>query len=266
MIAIGTIGTIIESCNSDESTDMTAPDNKEQFAAALNQEILNFYKTPIILPKSKGLMPDDLGPKPQGYATVYIDFTTDDGSTPIPVRDITTPDELLVLVRDFDASFSFEDDGSGDSTLVISEEDANNSLKPLIQKSKEYLYGIGFTEAEIQAMLIENNATEAELVPFVVALVEEEKKGNLYTQNQSWSPLSFFSTPAYAADITWKKAGDCALTVIGIDIFKEMATSGAKKVTVALAKKAFSTVAKKILGPVGAVIALVEFSACLFDF
>ncbi len=267
IFAIGTVGTIIEACNNNEADISTEQGKNEKFMADVTKDLNQFLVTPIIAPTSRSAVYDDLGPKTPGYTTVFIDFIDgDDETRPIPISEITTPDELLVLVKDYGASFSFEDDGSGDSTIVISDEEANNSLTDLILKSKQYLYGIGFTEADIQEMLVENNATEAELVPFVIALVEEEKNGNLYSQNQTWNPFSLLSTPAQAANITWKDAGNCALTVIGLDIFAEMANSGAKKITVALAKKAFGNVAKRLLGPVGVVIALVEFSACLFDF
>lgn len=261
MILIGIVGSLIESCINNESDNISNTKNKDQFMTEFNHEINLFFKSPITSSTSRG----DFGGRNPVFDTVYVDLLDDDGKPHLPIAEIKTPEELLILVRDFNATFSFEDDGSGDSIIVISDEDANSSLAPLITKSKQYLYEIGFTETEIQEMLNESDATDAELVPLVITLIEQENEGILYARTHSFSNHFFiFSQKAYAQDISWEQAGLCAFKVIGGEIIDEIKASGAKRITKTLVKKVFKTVAKRLLGPVGALIAVVEFGECLF--
>ncbi len=105
---------------------------------------------------------------------------------------------------------------------------------------------------DIQEMLIENGAPETDLVPFVLACAE-------YEQNQ----LNVNST-SLTRSIDWPRVGECAIKAIGLDIFYGLNQSTLSTWGVPAMKKAFKSIAKKLLGPIGAIIAVGEFVACYY--
>lgn len=66
---------------------------------------------------------------------------------------------------------------------------------------------------------------------------------------------------AYATE--WSDVGDCAIRAIGMDIFAGLGSSAIKTWGKAAIKKAFKVAAKKIVGPVGVAITVVEFAVCM---
>jgi hypothetical protein len=70
--------------------------------------------------------------------------------------------------------------------------------------------------------------------------------------------FSLVATPAYA------QPGDCAMKSLGADFLFGVSGSSLKTWGKAAIKKAFKSVAKKMLGPIGALIAVVEFSYCMW--
>lgn len=143
-----------------------------------------------------------------------------------------------------------------DIAITIPTTELQNKLEPMLVQSKKYLYAQGFSESEIQDMLKENNADESELIPLVLALVEQEEVESLANiQNDGGNAAQ------YAPN--WKKIGNCAAAAIGLDIVTNFKLYGPNKWAKKAIKKAFKTVAKRALGPIGVGIAVVEFSSCM---
>jgi len=56
---------------------------------------------------------------------------------------------------------------------------------------------------------------------------------------------------------------NCAMEALGLDVIAMLSQSNAKKWAKKAIKKAFKAVASKFLGPVGAAIAIIDFSICM---
>lgn len=172
---------------------------------------------------------------------------------------------MLDLALNYGAEYSSEDDGMHDGEILLSESEVKSSLAHLVQSSKRYLYSKGMSEEEIQEMLGEENADETVLVPFVMSLCDLEKQEYTFELSRSESnTFNLFATTAYAANNDWAKVGSCAMQALGLDVITEFAYAG-KVLTKAAIKSIFKTAAKRILGPIGVAIALVEFGVCMWE-
>ena len=78
------------------------------------------------------------------------------------------------------------------------------------------------------------------------------------------NPLPFVTSAKANSTIDWYKVGNCAIKALGVDIFYGLSQSNLKTWSVAMMKRAFKTVAKKVIGPIGAIICVGEFSHCYF--
>ena len=198
--------------------------------------------------------------------TVYVDFPED---TPLldinKVQRIKNVDDMMLLSHQTAAEFSFEKSDLTRDSIYISENEVKIALNPMVKESKEYLYGKGFTDYDIDEMLRENNADETALVTFVLALIEREQTESAsLAKNTVIYPL-LFATSAQAVSVNWSKAGNCALSALGFDIFTSLGHSQLKTWGVRAMKKAFTAVAKRMVGPIGALIFVGEFSICYFN-
>lgn len=152
-----------------------------------------------------------------------------------------------------------------DTSFVVSEEKVSQALTPLISDCKEYLYSKGLTDADIQEMLLENNCEESSLIPFVLVLTNweaEDLYGNVVHTN--WFFSKMIATTAYADGVDLYKLGGCVAEALGADLLFSLAQSAGKSWAKAALKKTFKFVAKRMFGPVGAAIAIIEFSHCMF--
>ncbi|MCF3108077.1 hypothetical protein LL912_04740 [Niabella sp. CC-SYL272] len=136
------------------------------------------------------------------------------------------------------------------------------ALAPLILEARQYLYAKGFTEQDIQDMLIEANGREEDLVPFVMTLTDIEQKQQ-ESSNVVKSYLNFFTNTASAKELQGSDYVKCAMTAIGADFLWALGQSTAFAWTVATMKTAFKKVASKFLGPIGVAIAVVSFGVCI---
>lgn len=168
--------------------------------------------------------------------------------------------DILILAEEIGIEYSTEYKKNCNYALQLSESKAKESLNPLVNQSKQYLYSKGFTDKEIEEMLQENNVDETELVPFVMRLstLENSAQNMASLHQRKLGVFSLLATPAYA------QAGDCAMKALGADFLFGVSGSSLKTWGKAAIKKAFKSVAKKMLGPIGALIAVVEFSYCMW--
>ena len=195
--------------------------------------------------------------------TLYFDFPED---TPVEVKNlchmIRTVQDISALHNLTAAEVSTTDDVRN-YCVTLSKSKIKEVLSPTVEESKKYLYSKGFTEEDIQEMLEENNADETELVILVLALTNQEYKDMEFAKLniRHKSLLDIFVTPCYATDLSVPI--DCGVEAIGLDVFTGLTQSTAKTWSVKVIKQIFKTVAKKALGPVGALIAVGDFAWCL---
>ena len=80
-------------------------------------------------------------------------------------------------------------------------------------------------------------------------------------------PLSTYAIFTVSS-VDWGKVGRCAATAIGVDFFYSLGVEGATKTDRWKRKalvKLFGNVAKRMLGPVGVIIAVGTFVGCMND-
>jgi hypothetical protein len=167
--------------------------------------------------------------------------------------------DVVSLLQNANATVQYEPNASNQNfQILVSLDEVRNTLHPLVIASKEYLYSKGFTEQDIQEMLTENNATEEDLIPFVVTLTQIETQEQNTSDSGFMKMLPFHST--YAID--WAQVGHCAMHALGVNIIFSIGSSSATW-TMSSIKAAFKDVAKRILGPIGVLIAVADFSFCM---
>lgn len=253
----------LNSCN-----NKTLDDSQLHVSSEANN-FLNFYSknyeeitTPPIKPAAKTRSKND-----NDIVTIYVDFPED---TSEPIKElcefVSTAQDFIALHRLTAAEFSTDDTGS-EYKIEMSEDEAKQSLSPLVEQSKQYLYSKGMSENEIQDMLTENNVDETQLVPFVLLLINQECRemelAKINQQKAGFNFLQLFVTPCKAADLS--AVFDCGMEALGVDFLFAAGTSVAKTWSTAVIKKVFKSVAQKALGPVGAVIAIGSFGWCLHN-
>jgi len=259
----------LPSCNNDSDNSIVKND-ADAFIEAFNGNIDDFLNREIIDTEPQQIQGfDHSSSKSKGYTPVYIDSELSDTAlTKLFFSNIKTARQIMDLVTKYGLSMSMEDDGTYDTVLLLSDSEAKESLKQLVKASKQYLRSKGFTNKDINDMLSENSADETQLVPFVMALAEIEKyqEDNPYIDypfadnNSSNNPYGVAPGPQ---KITWKQVGNCAMEAIGFDILASLAHSSAKTWSIAMIKRVFKTAAKRLIGPVGVAIAVIEFGICI---
>lgn len=258
----------VQSCQSDEKNSLTMNQNdSSQFLMSLKKD----YDS-IVSPNAKKkavsnkLLEDTISTK-----VIYFDKTEISNNyvsvdiTPISKDSLTiATSDLFLLMSECDVSFSIEKTEDTPDSILVNTSDIEKTLGPMIEDSRAYLRAKGMTNAEIDEMLNEYNADESLLVPLVISLAsyenDETLEANLHT-NKSIFPLLGLSAYAGAGDFNWKKAGRCALETIGFDFAK---TAFEKKIIKSGIKIVLKSLAKELLGPVGAVIAVGEFISCYY--
>lgn len=181
--------------------------------------------------------------------------------------DVNNVKDILSLVASTGIEISTEFSGNCDYTIMFSESKARQALNPLIAKSKEYLYSKGFSDTEIKEMLEENNVDESELVRLVIGVssFEETTQELTYLQDKGHVFYHFLCIPTFAqSSVDWGHVGECALKALGADFGFSSANSTIKTWGKTAIKKAFKTIAQKMMGPVGVTIALGEFAWCMW--
>lgn len=197
-----------------------------------------------------------------GNIPIYID------STKIgqwgTVQGIKTPRQLLKLIKETGAEISLYNDSTFTYEIQLSAAEVQSALTPLINDCKQYLCGKGFTTAEIDNLLTQNGAMEADLLPFALLLIEEEQ---FQTDNPDWVlniDKSIFENidENDLATIDIERGIGCILFAVGLDTWKAMALTPVREWTFAMLRVALTSSLTRTIGFVGAAIVLVEFLAC----
>ncbi len=136
------------------------------------------------------------------------------------------------------------------------------SLNPLIAEAKIYLNARGMSNAYIATMIAEENAQECDLVAYVAVLAEYELSGDSGTiVANNYVNLAFNSAYALPSPTILH----CVGVALGIDALWALGGSNAATWTLAGMRTAFTSVAKRFLGPIGVAIAVVSFVLCMGD-
>lgn len=188
--------------------------------------------------------------------------------TMCPRPKITTVRDLYTLIHDYGATVSTDPNQPHTDIVQISENDAKDALLPLITESKKYFYNVGFSENEIQTLLIEHNLTEASLISIVLSATEYEGNMGAYGSLLPGVNDNYLTEEDqyYVQSINWGKVKTCALDAIGYNLLGEIINYG---VTKYITKEILLTVVeqsalKVASGYVAAAMILIDFSVCYF--
>ncbi|WP_114790426.1 hypothetical protein U0035_14205 [Niabella yanshanensis] len=196
--------------------------------------------------------------QPTEYESVYLDFPTNvSPETNVMYQNTNSIQSLSDLINLSEADLAYEPSETNTSYQIdIPVESVMNSLNPLIMEAKQYLYAKGFTDSEIQNMIITEGGTEQDLIPFVMTLSQIENG-----QQVAYIYPNIFVSSANAMN-TYVK---CAMVAIGADALWALGGSAAASWSKAAMARAFGAVAKRFLGPIGVAIAVVSFGVCLAE-
>lgn len=224
----------------------------EQFCENYRVAYPKFGSSSIIIPQDMNYS------RSNGHDVTVVYVNVSDAGEDCDLTEVKTTEDFIRLKNEFNIDYSFvRDCEKYPDSIIVDNEAIEAGFIPLIAESKNYLYGKGITEDQIQEMLIENETDEKTLVPVALALMEYEFKGGAeYFDVDSSMYLD-------SRSIDWVKVGGCAMAAIGLDILKDLSKFG-KNVTWEIVKKVFKTTAKRIAGPFGVACAVVEFTLCYF--
>ncbi len=273
---------LLISCSDDDK--IKHPDNEHyvQFFEEFNSSVPSMLSDNQIIKGNKTRSHNNWGhggrtPKD---SIIIIDAEIPVGMPDIDWSNINTCLDLLELVNTYNASLNIHvpedyevDEGDGNTTtntaystytFGMSNSDALSSLSVLILQSRAYLRTKNMTDADIDAMISENNVDEGALVELAFSMAEQEKYE--YDNRESFfaqlNMSDFFCLKANAA-IDWRNVGNCALQVLGAHALYDLYSIPVARWTMSLVKQAFTVIAQKYIGAVGAVISVIEFSVCV---
>ncbi len=265
-LLIGSSVFIFNSCKKNEQVNGYNPVAKNQFLKAINinkQKIGNIPLITKIQRQELSRQAPTSNVLPDEYQSIYIEVSpeiaTDNRDL---IFNVSSIQDLTTLVGFPDVSINYEPiTGSPNHLIEVSVEAVSNSLTPLINESKQYLYSKGFTESDIQQMLIEENGLETDLIPFAMVLTQLENE----IPSVAFNPFSFFISNTYARELTGDDFIRCGIVAIGLDFLYSAAHSTAKTWTISAMKKAFKPIVARMFGPVGVAIAVASFGICVAE-
>lgn len=251
LLAVCVFNTV--SCQNKEFEDTSESMSASHYMPSMRQNVLNFINSDWLIPtdsiKNQTRAVDVVGWDSSRAIPVYVSGNKDLG----PLPSLASPANLFELIRTTEVKLRLISDSTCIDTIYVSESKCSEALEPLVQESKNYLYAKGFTELEIQQMLAEKGADESELLPFVIAVAEEEEYFANNLANQS---------STRAVQIDWAKVGACSFYALGGAFITELRKTGATVLTKAVLKQAFKATATRLSGVVGAAIFIYDFSKC----
>lgn len=190
----------------------------------------------------------------EGTGDYYLDFP--DATSPEVITGFSsnvTVQTLRDVLTNHGVSIDDSVSPNADLTIQVPEEPIRTVLQPLVVEAQNYLFTKGITSQQITDMLIEEGAEEIDLIPFVKILsgIEQEQ----YAVRNIQFPL-----------LNGANAGnflECGLHALGADAFFALAQSSATVWTWSAMKTAFKSVAKRMLGPIGVAVAVIDFAYCM---
>lgn len=269
----------LHSCKSDEA-EMNNRTPQVQLLNKYDSYIHHFVSAPIVdnvnrpakVIPSNGLTQTTL-PKGNDIKNIYVKYPE---GTAVEIKNlyyyIQNIQDMETLERLTAAEYTTEKPQDEDSLYCIqlSETAIRKELSPLLQQSKDYLKAKGITDEDIEQMLEIYDADENVLIPFALVLADHEmneENQNATAQKKAsiLNPFNIFVTPTYALSERNKMVFDCALSAVGIDVLAALGQSTCKNWGTRLIMKAFGTVAKKVVGPIGVATTVVSFGMCLHN-
>ena len=176
---------------------------------------------------------------------------------------INTLEDMARIAHESGAEFDPQPVGTDGYMIAISKNALTGSLEDMINDAKNFLYGKGFTEEDIQEMLEENDADETTLIPFVLALsVVEAQQSEEENDQLSLSSL-IPCTKVSAAGVTQDEVLNCAIQAVGADLIMQLGKSEVKTWSVKVVKRLFKTVLPKMVGAAGVAIMIIDFTMCI---
>lgn len=163
---------------------------------------------------------------------------------------------LALSLQSYGLEPSLQDQNNSIITVNIPSQPIINALAPAVVEARLYLNLKGFSDAEIDNMILEENGTEYDLIPLVTYMAHFE--------NQNFNELGFLDLliqSSYASNMD--DIIKCGMVAVGADLIYALQGSNLKTWSKPLVKKAFKAVAQRALGPIGAAIAVVSFAVCL---
>lgn len=192
-----------------------------------------------------------------GEELYYLDFP--DGTDPGVIADFASNINLQTLTNVL-ANYGVSIDDSlninAEVVVHIPQEPIRQALSPLVQEAKSYLYSKGVTDQQINELLIEEDAEEIDLIPFVKHLIAIEEE-QLSAKN---SRINFPLISQANAEPSFLH---CGVAALGADALYALATVEPASWSWALMKPAFKKVASRMLGPIGVAFALISFTTCM---
>lgn len=165
--------------------------------------------------------------------------------------------DIVNSVNDFNAIVSYQESATG-ILFNIPTNEVVSALDPSLIEARSYLIMKGFTDFEIDQMVLDEGGQDHDLIPLVMLMVQIENQGEIQEQ----ASFTFFNS-AFAGELTWEDYVRCAIVGIGADVLYALGGSNGKTWAKAAMKKAFKSVAKRLLGPIGVAISVASFGVCI---
>lgn len=207
---------------------------------------------------------------------------------------VTTAADISALYRHTAANFYDRPINGSSYKVSMSKSKARETLQSLLPEAKSYLRSQGMTDKDIDNMVQEYHGDQLDLILTVMFLMNKEydRQEQLALKNKSVISgfPSLFVTKAYASNFIpsndkykgddnkiggedpriistffFQTALDCSIQTLVGEFGGYALVSNAKVWSLAAIKTAFKSIASKMLGPVGAAIAVVGFSYCMYD-
>jgi len=238
MLALGAL--LFNSCERVEMPNEIASEQQNQFQEVLRLNMDNIGDIPVGTSSGIRRTPGIYGKAPSKHQAVYLyipNLTADVQKRVYNVRSLRDISELTL--NHGAVVYLTNENATLDIQFTVPVQETQNSLAPMVAEAKRFLSSKGFTGQGIQEMIIAENGTEYDLI--LVAMLLQEA-----TSSFTWTGNPFI---------------DCALVAIGIDVAWAFMGAGVHSWTEL--RRLFRTVANRALGPIGAVVALGAYGACL---
>jgi hypothetical protein len=136
--------------------------------------------------------------------------------------------------------------------LVKGENSLSDAAKEKIQKPMAQLVKYGQEFSVTKELVYED---ESDLIIYAAFSPNTQIHGDTFTPGVAGRNLG----------LTWDEVVSCAGLALGVTAITQLGNSGASSWSMSSVKKAFKAVAKRMFGPIGVAIAVIQFGACLIS-